>query len=115
MIIKKLDILSPPVTFYYKGVLSHTSIVSGILSIITFMIIIFFAFYYSSFVIKRLHPKTYYYYTFTDDAGVFPINSSSFFHFISMSEETENPTDVGVTLFTKLSLGNLVSFGCRKK
>ena len=96
MIIKKLDILSPPITFYYKGALSHSSIVSGIITIITFMIIIFFAFYYSSFVIMRLNPKTYYYNTFVEDAGIFPINSSSFFHFISMSEEMENPIDKGV-------------------
>jgi len=96
MIIKKLDILSPPITFYYKGGLSHSSIVSGIITIITFIIIIFFAFYYSSFVIMRLNPKTYYYNTFIEDAGMFPINSSSFFHFISMSEKMEDPTDKGV-------------------
>ena len=96
MIIKKLDILSPPITFYYKGGLSHSSIVSGIISIITFMILIFFAFYYSSFVIMRLNPKTYYYNTFVEEAGMFPINSSSFFHFISMSEKMEDPNDKGV-------------------
>ena len=96
MIIKKLDILSPPITFYYKGGLSHSSIVTGILSIITFMIIIFFAFYYSSFVIMRLNPKTYYYNTFIRDAGVFPINSSSFFHFISMSEDMDDSDDNGI-------------------
>ena len=96
MVIKKLDVLSPPVTFYYKGVLSHPSIVSGIISIIAFIIIMFFAVYYSLFVIMRKNPKTYYFSSFTNDAGVFPINSSSFFHFISMSEDSDNPTDKGV-------------------
>ena len=96
MVIKKLDVLSPPVTFYYKGVLSHPSIVSGIISIIAFIIIMFFAAYYSLFVIMRKNPKTYYFSSFTNDAGVFPINSSSFFHFISMSEDSDNPTDKGV-------------------
>ena len=96
MIIKKLDVLSPPVTFYYKGELSHTSFVSGIISIIAYMIIIFLASYYSLFVILRMNPKTYYYSSFTEDAGVFPINSSSFFHFISMSEDSNIPTDKGV-------------------
>ena len=96
MVLKKLDILSPPVTFYYKGVLSHPSIVSGIISIIAFIIIMFFAAYYSLFVIMRKNPKTYYFSSFTNDAGVFPINSSSFFHFISMSEDSDNPTDKGV-------------------
>ena len=96
MFIKKLDILSPPITFYYKERLSHSSIVSGILSIITFMVIIFFAFYYSSSVFMRLNPKAYYYNTFIEDAGIFPINSTAFFHFISMSEKLEDPTDKGV-------------------
>ena len=96
MVIKKLDILSPPVTFYYKGVLSHPSFISGIISIIASMIIIIFAVYYSSFVIMRKNPKTYYFSSFTSDAGVFPINSSSFFHFISMSEDSDNPTDKGI-------------------
>ena len=96
MVIKKLDVLSPPVTFYYKGVLSHPSIVSGIISIIAFIIIMFFVVYYSLFVIMRKNPKTYYFSSFTNDAGVFPINSSSFFHFISMSEDSDNPTDKGV-------------------
>ena len=96
MVIKKLDVLSPPVTFYYKGVLSHPSIVSGIISIIAFIIIMFFAVYYSLFVIMRKNPKAYYFSSFTNDAGVFPINSSSFFHFISMSEDSDNPTDKGV-------------------
>ena len=96
MVIKKLDVLSPPVTFYYKGVLSHPSFVSGIISIIAFIIIMFFAAYYSLFVIMRKNPKTYYFSSFTNDAGVFPINSSSFFHFISMSEDSDNPTDKGV-------------------
>jgi hypothetical protein len=96
MVIKKLDVLSPPVTFYYKGVLSHPSFVSGIISIIAFIIIMFFAVYYSLFVIMRKNPKTYYFSSFTNDAGVFPINSSSFFHFISMSEDSDNPTDKGV-------------------
>jgi hypothetical protein len=96
MVLKKLDILSPPVTFYYKGVLSHPSFVSGIISILAFIIIISFAVYYSLFIIMRKNPKTYYFSSFTNDAGVFPINSSSFFHFISMSEDSDNPTDKGV-------------------
>lgn len=96
MIFKKLGVLSPPVTFYYKGVLSHPSNISGIVSIISFVIIICFAVYYSLLVILRKNPKTYYFSSFTDDAGVFPINSSSFFHFISMSEDSDNPTDKGI-------------------
>jgi len=47
MIIKELDYLSPPITFYYKGFLAHSSIISGIFSIISFIIIIALAVYFS--------------------------------------------------------------------
>ena len=55
MFLKKLDFLSPNITFYNKGNLSHSSIVSGILSIISIIIIIFFgADYLLDMILKKL-------------------------------------------------------------
>jgi hypothetical protein len=50
MFLRKVDFISPPITIFYKGESSHTSIFSGILSLIiygfTFIFgIIFFAYY----------------------------------------------------------------------
>jgi len=88
MIFKEIDFLSPQITLFYKGSLSHSSITSGILSLIAFIIIIIFAIYYSLDFLKWQNPKAYYFMRFVDDAGLFPINSSSFFHYISLSHKT---------------------------
>ena len=85
MIFKKFDYLSPNVTFYYKGYLSHSSIFSGILSIFSFILIIIIAIYFSLDIIQREHPTAFYFNRFEEDVGTFPLNSSSFFHFISLS------------------------------
>ena len=89
MIFKEIDFLSPQITLFYKGSLSHSSITSGILSLISFIIIIIFAIYYSLDFLKWQNPKAYYFIRFVDDAGVFPINSSSFFHYISLYHKNE--------------------------
>ncbi len=94
--IKYLDFLSPNITFYYKGFLSHSSIVSALLSIISFLIIIGLACYYSLDLIWRQNPTAFYFNSFVDDAGEYPLNASSFFHFISLSVATNSYTDNGV-------------------
>ena len=38
MFIRNLDYISPPITLYHEGSLSHSSIVSGILSIMSFIL-----------------------------------------------------------------------------
>ena len=60
MFIKNLDYLSPPVTFYYYGSLSHSSIISGILSIISIIIIIIIVIYFSLDLIQRKSPNALY-------------------------------------------------------
>ena len=84
MFIKYLDYLSPRVTFYYKGYLSHASILSGILSIIAITFIIILAVYFSLDLIQRNDPNTFYFKSFTEDAGLYKVNSSSLFHFVSI-------------------------------
>ncbi len=85
MFIKKLDYLSPPVTFYHYGALSHSSILSGIISIITIIVIIIFIVYFSLDLIYRRDPKAFYYNSFVQDADTIYLNSSALFHFISLA------------------------------
>ena len=87
MILKEVDFLSPQITLNYKGSLSHSSILSGILSIISFLIIIIFAICYSTDLIKRENPKVFYFNRFVEDSGIFPLNSSSIFHYISLCDK----------------------------
>ena len=96
MFIKNLDYLSPPITFYHQGSLSHSSIVSGILSIISFILIIVIAIYFSLDIIQRKNPAAFYYNRYIEDSGIFPMNSSSLFHFISVGLEANNYKDNGV-------------------
>ena len=96
MIFKKLDFLSPPITFYHKGYLSHPSIISGILSIISMILILILAVYYLLEIIQMKNPKIFSYTTFVDDAGTFAMNSSNLFHFLSMSSIFSNFTNDGI-------------------
>ena len=89
MILKKIDFISPEITLFYQGSLSHSSIISGILSLISCSIIIFTSIYYSLSLIYRERdcPKIANNHQYIEDAGIFPLNSSSFFHFISFDED----------------------------
>ena len=100
MFIKKLDYISPPVTFYHQGLLSHTSIFSGILSIISIIFIICLGIYYFFDIIFKEDPKTTSYSNFIQDAGVFSMNSTSLFHFISMMPLETNYENDGVDFTT---------------
>jgi hypothetical protein len=89
MIFKKFDFISPEITLYYKGSLSHSSIISGIISLISCSIIILISIYYFLNLIyrERDSPKVANNHQYIEDAGIFPLNSSSFFHFISFDED----------------------------
>ena len=96
MFIRNLDYISPPITLYHEGSLSHSSIVSGILSIMSFILIIAVAVYFSLDLIQRRNPSAFYYNRYIEDSGIFPMNSSSVFHFISLSLAENGFVDNGV-------------------
>ena len=100
MILKKLDILSPPITLFYNDYESHSSIISGILTIFYYLILIGFAGYFSLDIIKKRNPKIFYINSFKEEAGTFTINSSSFFHFINIEEKGRFYKNIGFD-FTK--------------
>ena len=83
MFIKQFDFVSPKVTFFFQGSLYHSSILSGILSIISIIFIIILAVYYSLEIIQRKNPNSFYFHSFVEDAGTFKIDSSSLFHFLT--------------------------------
>ena len=109
MFFRKLDLLSPPITFYHKGYLSHPSILSGILSIVSMILILLLAVYYSLEIIQRKNPKIFSYTTFAEDAGTFSMNSSHIFHYISMASIFSNYLIDGVN-FTHFRIVGLQDF-----
>ena len=95
MILKKLDFLSPQITLYFKGEGQHSSIFSAILSIIAYILVFAAGIYYFLEYINRTNPKAYFFNRYIEDAGSFPVNSSSMFNFIQISD---TKTDAVITL-----------------
>jgi len=89
MFIKKFDFLSPPITLYFKGENAHSSIISGILSILAYSAVVGFSIYYALQFINRENPVAYFFNRYIEDAGTFPMNSSSMFSFLQMMSSKE--------------------------
>ena len=96
MLFKKLDFLSPGVTFYYKGNLSHSSIFSGILSLIVVICLIIVGIYYSLELIERKNPNSYYFQSYVENAGLYYFNFTSLFHFINIRRVLKESTNEGI-------------------
>ena len=60
MFFKKIDLLSPPITLYYKGDEAHSSIVSGIITLVTYLIIFISGIYYTLEFIYKKNPTAYF-------------------------------------------------------
>ena len=82
MFLKNFDYLSYPLTFFFNNYSSHPSIISGIITIIIFIICIILTLYLSlDFLFKR-NPNSYTYNRVIYDVGSFPLNESSMFHYV---------------------------------
>ena len=95
MFFKKLDMISPPITIYFKGEQSHSTIFSGILTVIIYSISLYFGVLYTIQFIKHQNPQVYYFNRYIEDAGEFPVNSSQLFSFIQILDtQTNIPEDI---------------------
>ena len=90
MFLKKVDLLSPQITLFYKGDESHSSIFSGIITLVAYTIVFIFGVYYALEFINKENPTAYFFNRYVEDAGNYPMNSSSMFHFIQMMETGDN-------------------------
>ena len=109
MFFRRLDFLSPPITLFYKGENSHSSIFSGGLTIIVYSICLIFGIVYAIQFINKTNPRVCYYNRYVEDAGEFPINSSSMFSFIQIIDTVKNiPTPVDFDLLTIIGLEDTI-------
>ena len=90
MFFRNLDFLSPPITIYYKGRRKHTSVISGIITIISYLIILACIIYYLIDFIEKSNPTTYFFNRYVEDAGIFSFNESSIFHYINLIATTRD-------------------------
>ena len=86
-----IDIISPKITLYYKGQTKHSSLPSQIISIITILALTVLSVIFSLDFFLKKNPTCFYYNRYIDDTGVFPLNSSSMFHFISFENYNWDP------------------------
>ena len=95
MFLKKLDLISPPISLYFKGMISHKSILSGILTILINVITLSFGIYFSKYYFQKKNPKVFSFTRYTENAGNFPINSESMFNFIQLTDiKTNSPESI---------------------
>ena len=95
MFLKRLDLLSPKITLYVDRKLRHSSLFSGIFTISIYTILIAFGFYFAQDLIQRKNPSAFYFNRYVEDAGSFPLNSSSMFTFLqTLTLDTNLPDPV---------------------
>ena len=100
MLLNKIDLLSPSITLYTNGKLRHSSLISGILTVFTYMILIGFGFYFALELIQRQNPLAFYFNRYAKDVGSFLLNSDSMFNFIQILDiETNLPVPVDFDSF----------------
>ena len=84
MIFERCDLISPEITLFFKGNKNHSSIFSGIVTIIAYSLIFFFIIYNIKDFINKENPTIYYYNRYVNNAGSFPLNSSAIFHYFQL-------------------------------
>ena len=92
MIIQNLDFLSPKITLFFKGRYKHSSFFSGLVTILSYLIILASIIYYTFEFIDRSNPTIYFFNRFINDTGIFPLNESSIFHYINLISASRNKT-----------------------
>ena len=81
---KQLDNLSPKIILFYKGYECHSSSISGIITILTYITIIILGLIFSLDLILKRNPTSFFYNTFIYDVGIYSFNNKGIFHFIEV-------------------------------
>ena len=92
MFFKKFDKISPSITLLFKGNNVHSSIFSGVLTIIVYLIIFISSIYYALIFLQKKNPTAFFTNRYIEDAGIFPLNASSIFHYIKLKNTIDEET-----------------------
>ena len=78
MFLKKIDFLSPKLTLHFFNLYSHSSIISGILTLITYFLYLLSFIYFLLEIFLRENGTSFFYNQMIEDAGSFKMNESMF-------------------------------------
>ncbi len=90
MILKNFDFISPPITLFYHGMNSHSSIFTGIISLIVLIICLIAAIILSLDIFLKRNPSIYYWKKSIIDVEKTYLNEDNFLHFITLLDENTN-------------------------
>ena len=104
--LESFDILSPKISFYYKGKLKHSSNYSGFLSILCIISILFLSLFFSEELLYRKNPTAFYYNRYSNTIHPIYYNTSGLFHLINIFS---NSSDLELNrLFSIVGLENFM-------
>ena len=86
MFIKNLDYISPKITLFHNGSDKHSSLISGVLSIILTIFGFIFVYLLSLDFLFHKNPTAFYYNKLENNIKKVNIDSKTFFHYISISD-----------------------------
>lgn len=84
------DMISQNNYIFFHGKTKHPSAIGAILSIISYVMIVFFACYFSIDVVFKKNPTSYFYKKFIPDAGSYYFSNTSMFHYLQLLDENNN-------------------------
>ena len=83
--LSKFDILSPKITLYQNGKLTHFSLLSGILTLLSLFFCLVVGMLLADDIIRRKNPTSHFFKRFEKDLDLYSLNSSGIFHFFRFS------------------------------
>ena len=84
LLLKKMDMLSPRITLYYKRKNTHPSAISGVLTLIVYIFILAIGLIYFIRFINRENPTAYFFNRYVNDAGNYSLEDTAFFNYIQI-------------------------------
>ena len=87
MFFEKIDYLSSGITLFHRRKDKHSSIISGFLAMLSYLLIISCAIYYIVIFFKRTTFSTYFYKRYSDEKISMTFSDNKFFHYVSFNRE----------------------------